>query len=116
MAAIAARGPAVDVSGTARDVAPEVNVSGRLDGSVARLDEYGHGMRATLLGDRREAHTPGPAAEARITWWVVRTLPGVPTTLRATGHHHAAASNPGGLRGSLRGGGATIDYGRTRRE
>src|SRR3546814_5682286 len=41
MAEIAARGPAVDVSGTARDVALEDNVSGRLDGSVARLDEIG---------------------------------------------------------------------------
>src|SRR3546814_4194522 len=63
MAEVAARGAAVDVSGTARDVALEDNVSGRLDGSVARLDEYGHSMRATLLGDRRQADSLGATAE-----------------------------------------------------
>src|SRR3546814_9258538 len=73
MAEIAARGPAVDVSGTARDVALEDNVSGRLDGSVARLDEYGHGMRATLLGDRRQADSLGATAEARNDSWVIRS-------------------------------------------
>src|SRR3546814_11290590 len=41
MADIASRGPSVDVSGSARDVGLEDNVSGRLDGSVARLEDYG---------------------------------------------------------------------------
>src|SRR3546814_15922205 len=53
MADIASRGPSVDVSGSARDVGLADNVSGRLDGSVARLEDYGKGMRGTRLGDRR---------------------------------------------------------------
>src|SRR3546814_16917287 len=101
MAEIAARGPAVDVSGTARDVALEDNVSGRLDGSVARLDEYGHGMRATLLGDRRQADSLGATAEARNDSWVIRTMPGVASAMRAPGLDNAAGAPPGGHRGNI---------------
>src|SRR3546814_3922337 len=83
MAEIAARGPSVDVSGSARDVGLEDSVSGRLDGSVARLDDYGHGMRATLLGDRRQADNLGATAEARTDSWVIRTMPGVAGAMRS---------------------------------
>ena len=103
VADIASRGPAVDTSGTARDVALEGNVSGRLDGSVARLDEYGHGMRATLLGDRRQADSLGATAEARNDSWVIRTLPGVASALTALGLDNAADAPLGGHRVNLGG-------------
>ncbi|ODT93701.1 MAG: hypothetical protein ABS86_00805 [Sphingobium sp. SCN 64-10] len=103
MADIASRGPAIDTSGTARDVALEDNVSGRLDGSVARLDEYGHGMRATLLGDRRQADSLGAAAEARNDSWVIRTMPGVASALTALGIDSAADAPLGGHRVNLAG-------------
>src|SRR3546814_11585191 len=103
MAEVAARGAAVDVSGTARDVALEDNVSGRLDGSVARLDEYGHGMRATLLGDRRQADSLGATAEARNDSWVIRTMPGVASAMRALGLDNAADAPLGGPRVNLGG-------------
>lgn len=103
MADIASRGPSVDVSGSARDQALENNVSGRLDGSVARLDEYGHGMRATLLGDRRQADNLGATAEARNDSWVVRTMPGVSSALRALGLDNAAEAPLGGHRVNLGG-------------
>ena len=103
MAEIASRGPAVDVSGTARDVALEDNVSGRLDGSVARLDDYGQGMRATLLGDRRQADSLGATAEARNDSWVIRTMPGVASALTALGLNNAADAPLGGHRVNLGG-------------
>lgn len=101
MADIASRGPAVDVSGTARDVALEDNVSGRLDGGVARLDGYGQGMRATLLGDRRQADSLGATAEARNDSWVIRTMPGVAAALTALGLDNAADAPLGGHRVNL---------------
>src|SRR3546814_16319963 len=64
LAEIAARGSSVAVSGSARDVGLEDSVSGRLDGSVARPDDYGHGLGATLLGHRRHAVHLGAAAQA----------------------------------------------------
>ncbi|PKQ01275.1 MAG: peptidase M23 [Alphaproteobacteria bacterium HGW-Alphaproteobacteria-13] len=103
MADITSRGPAVDVSGTARDVALEDNVSGRLDGSVARLDGYGQGMRATLLGDRRQADSLGATAEARNDSWVIRTMPGVASALTALGLDNAADAPLGGHRVNLGG-------------
>ena len=103
MADIASRGPAVDVSGSARDVGLENDVTGRLDGSVARLDEYGHGMRATLLGDRRRADSLGATAEARNDSWVIRTMPGVASALRALGLDNAAEAPLGGERVNLGG-------------
>ncbi len=103
MADIASRGPAVDTSGTARDVALEDYISGRLDGSVARLDEYGHGMRATLLGDRRQADSLGATAEARNDSWVIRTMPGVASALTALGLDNVADAPFGGHRVDLGG-------------
>jgi conjugal transfer mating pair stabilization protein TraG len=103
MADVASRGPAVDVSGAARDVALEDNVSGRLDGSVARLDDYGQGMRATLLGDRRQADSLGATAEARNDSWVIRTMPGVASALTALGLDNAADAPLGGHRVNLGG-------------
>jgi conjugal transfer mating pair stabilization protein TraG len=103
MADIASRGPSVDVSGSARDVGLEDNVSGRLDGSVARLEDYGQGMRATLLGDRRQADNLGATAEARNDSWVIRTMPGVAGALRALGLDGAAESPLGGQRVNLGG-------------
>ena len=103
MEEISARGPSVDVSGSARDVGLENNVSGRLDGSVARLDEYGHGMRATLLGDRRQADILGATAEARNDSWVLRTMPGVAGALRAIGLDGAGEAPLGGQRVNLGG-------------
>lgn len=103
MADIASRGPAVDTSGTARDIGLEDNVNGRLDGSVARLDEYGHGMRATLLGDRRQADSLGATAEARNDSWVIRTMPGVASALNALGLNNTADAPLGGHRVNLGG-------------
>lgn len=103
MQEIAARGPSVDVTGSARDVGLEDNVSGRLDGSVARLDEYGHGMRSTLLGDRRQADNLGATAEARNDSWVLRTMPGVAGALRALGLDGAGEAPLGGQRVNLGG-------------
>ena len=103
MEEIAARGPSVDVSGSARDIGLENNVSGRLDGSVARLDDYGQGMRATLLGDRRQADNLGATAEARNDSWVLRTMPGVAGALRALGLDGAAEAPLGGHRVNLGG-------------
>lgn len=103
MADIASRGPAIDTSGTARDVALEDNVSGRLDGSVARLDGYGHGMRATVLGDRRQADSLGATAEARNDSWVIRTMPGVASALTALGLDNVADAPLGGHRVNLGG-------------
>ena len=103
MAEIAARGPSVDVSGSARDVGLEDNVSGRLDGSVARLDEFGHGMRATLLGDRRQADNLGATAEARNDSWVIRTMPGVAGAMRALGLDGPGEAPLGGQRVNLGG-------------
>lgn len=103
IADIASRAPPVDASGSARDVGLEDNVSGRLDGSVARLDEYGHGMRATLLGDRRQADSLGATAEARNDSWVIRTMPGVASALTALGLDNAADAPLGGHRVNLGG-------------
>ena len=103
MADIASRGPSVDVSGSARDVRLEDSVTGRLDGSVARLDEYGQGMRATLLGDRRQADSLGATAEARNDSWVIRTMPGVASALNALGLDSAAEAPLGGQRVNLGG-------------
>ncbi len=103
MQEIAARGPSVDVTGSARDVGLEDNVSGRLDGSVARLDEYGHGMRSTLLGDRRQADNLGATAEARNDSWVLRTMPGVAGALRALGLDGVGEAPLGGQRVNLGG-------------
>jgi conjugal transfer mating pair stabilization protein TraG len=103
MADIASRGPAVDVSGSARDVGLENDVTGRLDGSVARLDEYGQGMRATLLGDRRQADSLGATAEARNDAWVIRTMPGVAGALRALGLDGPSEAPLGGQRVNLGG-------------
>lgn len=103
MADISSRGPAVDVSGSARDVGLENDVTGRLDGSVARLDEYGQGMRATLLGDRRQADSLGATAEARNDSWVIRTMPGVASALTALGLDNAADAPLGGHRVNLGG-------------
>jgi conjugal transfer mating pair stabilization protein TraG len=103
MADIASRGPTVDVLGSARDVGFENDVTGRLDGSVARLDEYGHGMRATLLGDRRQADSLGATAEARNDAWVIRTMPGVAGALRALGLDGAGEAQLGGQRVNLGG-------------
>lgn len=103
MADIASRGPSVDVSGSARDVRLEDSVTGRLDGSVARLDEYGQGMRATLLGDRRQADSLGATAEARNDSWVIRTMPGVASALNALGLDSASEAPLGGQRVNLGG-------------
>lgn len=103
MQEIASRGPSVDVSGSARDVGLEDNVSGRLDGSVARLDEYSQGMRATLLGDRRQADNLGATAEARNDSWVLRTMPGVAGALRALGLDGAGEAPLGGQKVNLGG-------------
>lgn len=103
MADIGSRGPSVDVSGSARDVGLEDNVSGRLDGSVARLEDYGQGMRATLLGDRRQADNLGATAEARNDSWVIRTMPGVAGALRALGLDGPAEAPLGGQRVNLGG-------------
>lgn len=101
MQEIAARGPSVDVTGSARDVGLEDNVSGRLDGSVARLDKYGQGMRATLLGDRRQADNLSATTEARNDSWVLRTMPGVAGALRALGLDGAGEAPLGGQRVNL---------------
>src|SRR3546814_15326707 len=98
MAGSADRGPLVDVSGSAREVGLEDNVSGRLDGSVARLDDYGHGMRATILGDRRQADNLGATAGARHDSWVIRTMPGVAGAMRALGLDGPGEAPVGGER------------------
>ncbi|MGL3823650.1 conjugal transfer protein TraG N-terminal domain-containing protein [Sphingopyxis sp. R3-92] len=103
MQEIAARGPSVDVSGSARDVGLEDNVSGRLDGSAARLEDYNQGMRATLLGDRRQAESLGATAEARNDAWVTRTMPFVAGALKAIGLDGAAEAPLGGHRVNLGG-------------
>lgn len=103
MAEIASRGPSVDVSGSARDVGLENSVSGRLDGSTARLEEYGEGIRATLLGDRRQANSLSATAEARNDAWVTRTMPGVASALRAIGLDGPAEGPVGGERVNLGG-------------
>jgi conjugal transfer mating pair stabilization protein TraG len=103
MADISSRGHSVDVSGSARDVALENDVTGRLDGSVARLDEYGQGMRAILLGDRRQADSLGATAEARNDSWAFRTMPGVAGALRALGLDGAGEAPLGGQRVNLGG-------------
>src|SRR3546814_3300856 len=60
-------------------------------------------MRATLLGDRRQADNLGATAEARNDSWVIGTMPGVAGALRALGLDGAAESPLGGQRVNLGG-------------
>src|SRR3546814_7038702 len=60
-------------------------------------------MRATLLGDRRQADSLGATAEARNDSWVIRTMPGVASAMRALGLDNAADAPLGGHRVHLGG-------------
>src|SRR3546814_20784731 len=68
-------------------------------------------MRATLLGDRRQADSLGATAEARNDSWVIRTMPGVASAMRALGLDNAADAPLGGHRVNLGGVGAAAGLG-----
>src|SRR3546814_17865514 len=60
-------------------------------------------MRATLLGDRRQADNLGATAEARNDSWVIRTMPGVAGAMRALGLDGPGEAPLGGQRVNLGG-------------
>src|SRR3546814_20192120 len=60
-------------------------------------------MRATLLGDRRQADDLGATAEARNDSWVIRTMPGVAGAMRALGLDGPGEAPLGGQRVNLGG-------------